>query len=35
MQKGEEGHVYDTGGKNELTNVEVSRHLLKIFGLDN
>jgi UDP-glucose 4,6-dehydratase len=34
MHKGEEGHVYNIGGKNELPNVEVARQLLKIFGLD-
>lgn len=34
LHKGEPGHVYNVGGKNELPNLQVAKDLLKIFGLD-
>lgn len=33
--KGEEGHVYNIGGDNEISNLVVAKTLLKIFGLDH
>jgi len=35
LHKGEAGQVYNIGGKNELSNLEVSRQLLKIFGKED
>lgn len=35
LHKGEPGHVYNVGGKNELANIEVARDLLKLFGLQD
>ena len=32
LHKGEPGHVYNIGGKNEVPNIEVARSLLKHFG---
>jgi len=34
MHKGLPGHVYNVGGKNEVSNIEVARQLLKIFGYE-
>lgn len=34
MHKGVPGHVYNIGGKNEISNADVARTLLKIFGRD-
>jgi UDP-glucose 4,6-dehydratase len=34
MHKGLPGHVYNIGGKNEISNADVARTLLKIFGRD-
>ena len=35
LHKGEPGHVYNIGGKNELSNLAVAKQLLKIFGLED
>lgn len=32
LHKGEPGHVYNIGGKNEVSNIQVAKELLKIFG---
>lgn len=32
LHKGEAGHVYNIGGKNEVSNIQVAKTLLKIFG---
>jgi len=34
LHKGSPGHVYNIGGKNEITNIDVAKTLLKIFGLE-
>jgi dTDP-D-glucose 4,6-dehydratase len=35
MHKGEPGHVYNIGGKNEIANLDVARALLKLFGKED
>lgn len=35
LHKGEPGHVYNIGGDNEISNIQVAKTLLKIFGLDD
>ncbi len=35
MHKGEPGHVYNIGGKNEIANIDVARALLKLFGKED
>ena len=35
LHKGEVGHVYNIGGRNEIPNLEVARQLLKIFGRES
>mmetsp|Transcript_42068 Transcript_42068/g.47822 ORF Transcript_42068/g.47822 Transcript_42068/m.47822 type:complete len:367 (+) Transcript_42068:109-1209(+) len=35
LHKGNPGHVYNIGGKNEIANIDVARTLLKIFGHEN
>jgi UDP-glucose 4,6-dehydratase len=35
LHKGEPGHVYNIGGDNEISNIDVARALLKIFGLED
>lgn len=32
LHKGEIGHIYNIGGANELPNIDVAKHLLKILG---
>jgi len=32
LHKGEVGHIYNIGGKNELPNIDVAKHLLRILG---
>jgi UDP-glucose 4,6-dehydratase len=32
LHKGTPGHVYNIGGKNEISNLEVAKQILKIFG---
>jgi UDP-glucose 4,6-dehydratase len=32
MHKGTPGHVYNVGGKNEISNLNVAKELLKMFG---
>ena len=32
MHKGTPGHVYNVGGKNEISNLNVAKELLKVFG---
>jgi len=34
LHKGQPGHVYNIGGKNEVANIDVAKELLKIFGLE-
>jgi len=34
LHKGEPGHVYNIGGKNEIANIDVAKTLLKVFGRD-
>ena len=34
LHKGTPGHVYNIGGKNEISNLDVAKQLLKIFGRD-
>jgi UDP-glucose 4,6-dehydratase len=35
LHKGQPGHVYNIGGDNEISNINVARALLKIFGLED
>jgi len=35
LHKGEPGHVYNIGGRNEIPNKQVAKDLLKIFGLED
>lgn len=35
LHKGTPGHVYNIGGKNEISNLEVAKTLLKIFGKES
>lgn len=34
LHKGQPGHVYNIGGDNEISNLDVAKELLKIFGLE-
>jgi UDP-glucose 4,6-dehydratase len=34
LHKGQPGHVYNIGGKNEVPNIDVAKALLKMFGRD-
>jgi UDP-glucose 4,6-dehydratase len=34
MHKGEPGQIYNVGGENELSNKDVAKQLLKVFGLE-
>lgn len=35
LHKGTPGHVYNIGGKNEVSNIQVARDLLKLFGKED
>lgn len=35
LHKGTPGHIYNIGGRNEISNLEVAKTLLKIFGLED